>query len=353
MRIVPVASLTNPNNESKIGNLPFTVAEKRGKVKIDLNEVSAIYRDDFISKLSRFLRERKMVEVCCGMWDSAKQKIRDFDPKKLQLGSTDKLRFIISELIYGDVAKKILSMDDLGQRVLKFNIRYSDEQSGFFKLLFSLFSKKKEHELPEISVTIQDITYFEGRPKLYDEQISMEDPVNVYSADLNNQVCELEKSDPLRFYMPHFYQDDMRSKNIVPVFINACVPNPQHLREVDYGVNLGGGIEVLRLDLSEIPRCPGIRLVRTGFKEITINLNGRENDSFDRDETMQYYLILSKIIQHFRSSNHTVLVNWDLENPDFVRVKLNEDPFNFSDNDFKIKRIRKKNEISLYTITEF
>ncbi len=162
--------LKYPLNEG--GAFLFSKGKRTDSYKLDKSSPEDIYKHNFISPISLALHLGKRVVIECGEYTDERKTIEQFHPLKLP-NNPSQIDFIISELIYGEPARKIYHMDDKHsdkKREIEPSISYTIPRNGVFGFLKhliglepppSLFIELKE-KVNKIIGGTQAYDYLEG-----------------------------------------------------------------------------------------------------------------------------------------------------------------------------------------------
>lgn len=133
MRLAPTGTKVElPKYQLNTG-VAFSFNEGKRIDTYSLNEASPkdIYSHEFASNISLSLFKGKRVLINCGEYTNERKTIDLFHPSKLK--NPSKTEFIVSELIYGELAEKIRHMDDKSpdkKREIESSIRYETPING-------------------------------------------------------------------------------------------------------------------------------------------------------------------------------------------------------------------------------
>lgn len=283
-----------------IENLPYNIKEgrKRVTVEIDLQHPEVIYDYRFLSKISKLLCNKKIVEINLGEWVSEVKSIHDFEPSKLALLGSNKFNFVLSELIYGG---KIYDMDNNGNRLMQFNLEYKYSNRGVLNFLLGFIRKQQNSSSKNVALEIRDITELNKEFISFkdDEEESFKDWDTTLVAKncYRNEVHEVEEEDLLDTEKEFYDLPPLEEIEI----INEC--KPEDIDRINFLINQGDAVIVK----SKGFKNAGMVVDRNIDSEILIDLNGY----FDLD----YELLLTKLIASFLGKKKVVRVDWNVPKP--------------------------------------
>ena len=295
---------------------PYTVTCNGKNTTIQLSHPKDIYHEEFIPDLASQYAMGKTVEIDCGR-------------------KSPGAYFAAEEITSQDFQDKIYMQD-------RYEFQYQEPHLRRIKL----FSSKKsvfvvfiKHEANACSKHLDDEIKFDA----YKEY------------DPDNDSSDEDLLDNSEDYIPSFILKS-KEEGISQIILKGELPSSMEFNTIERKVLDGDKVEILGRNDVGNNYWNGIIIQRTGYNEISIDMNGRHKPEFsifeqpDIYQTKQYYSILNSIIKYFHY-NWTIRVNWDLEKPSTVKETLINPPFNLSPKKLKVTPEWSSKEACNHTIS--
>ena len=173
--------------------------------------------------------------------------------------------------------------------------------------------------------------------------------------DPDNDSSDEDLLDNSEDYIPSFILKS-KEEGISQIILKEELPSSIELNNIERKVLSGDKVEILGRNDVGNNYWNGIIIKRTGYNEISIDMNGRNEPEFsifeqpDLYQTKQYYSILNSIIKYFHYT-WTIRINWDLAKPSTVKETLINPPFNLSPKQLKVMPEWSSKEACNHTIS--
>lgn len=325
--------------------------------ELDPSHPEDIYKDKFASEVSKALRSgsNKTVFINLGVsvsrplplikyypYDS--RETLDHDPDTINPAVKDKLGLLLSELIYGEAGKKLIDFDNNGNRKVIFKIYYKPTLERFYNSLRSLTGYEQINpnsvllEIKDVTEQIKPQADYDESEVYYDCNTSFEKSLSFGYGNSAEEDPELSEEN----YVPPYIANYRKQNNTRLLIVGELHPDTGELSTKDLWaiyqkINPQSELEVLGSLEKGIPYERGLLLKSSYNDELTIDLNGRNFiEGVDKTQKLYYENMLASIVKFLRERTRKIIIYWDNEPLQSVKTKLQEYPFDYTEDDFEI-----------------